>query len=186
MARWHRLTLAALLIVAMGMQYLYGRFSQPQGKTGAAVPHSGAGMVTVRLEGAAVQPGIYHFPDGTTRLSAIMLTMSAQPAVTPRLLAASPTLHDGQVLSLPRFPGQSLDSSVSEMSVRERMLLDIPLDPAVMDRDDWDEVPGIGPSLAAAIVQHRQSVGGIHSVEDLENVPGISDRKIDSLRQYFR
>jgi len=47
-----------------------------------------------------------------------------------------------------------------------------------------DELPGIGPILANRIVEYRQRKGGFRSVGDLRSVPGIGDRRFQTLREF--
>jgi len=44
-------------------------------------------------------------------------------------------------------------------------------------------LPGIGPTLAAAIVASRNRQGPFRRVEDLERVPGIGPRTVERLRE---
>ena len=46
-----------------------------------------------------------------------------------------------------------------------------------------ETLPGIGPSLAAAIVDHRDRDGPFGTVDDLLAVPGIGPAKLDALRE---
>ena len=45
-----------------------------------------------------------------------------------------------------------------------------------------ETLPGIGPSLAAAIVEHRQREGPFVTIDALLAVPGIGPAKLDALR----
>lgn len=45
-------------------------------------------------------------------------------------------------------------------------------------------LPNIGPTLAARIAEDRETRGNFHSVDDLDRVPGIGPRTIDSLRSH--
>ena len=45
-----------------------------------------------------------------------------------------------------------------------------------------ETLPGIGPSLASAIVEHRSREGPFQTVDDLLAVPGIGPAKLDALR----
>ena len=49
-------------------------------------------------------------------------------------------------------------------------------------RDELVAVPGIGPSKAQAIVEHRKTHGPFKSVDDLRNVKGFRDKLIERLR----
>lgn len=47
---------------------------------------------------------------------------------------------------------------------------------------DLDTLPGIGPSLAARIVDYRTQHGGFHKVDELRNVSGIGDSKFAEIK----
>jgi len=48
--------------------------------------------------------------------------------------------------------------------------------------DQLARLPGVGPSLAARIVERRQSGGAFGSIEDLRRVKGIGPAKLERLR----
>lgn len=50
-------------------------------------------------------------------------------------------------------------------------------------KEELATLPGIGPTLAAAIVAVRERTGPFRRVEDLQRVPGIGARTIERLRQ---
>ena len=64
-------------------------------------------------------------------------------------------------------------------------MLGIPLLPDQMDAEDWDSLPGIGPKLAKKIVDDRQENGDYCSLEAVQRVPGMGEKKIKSLKKYF-
>ena len=45
-----------------------------------------------------------------------------------------------------------------------------------------DELPGVGPATAAAIIAHREQHGPFSSVDDLADVRGIGPAKVEALR----
>ena len=46
-------------------------------------------------------------------------------------------------------------------------------------------LPGIGDTLAAAIVQYRQENGDFAAVEDIMNVSGIGEKRFENIRDYI-
>jgi competence ComEA-like helix-hairpin-helix protein len=53
---------------------------------------------------------------------------------------------------------------------------------------EWPELgtlPGIGPKLAQAIVDHRHQYGPFGSLDDLLDVPGIGSVKLAAIRPYL-
>lgn len=46
-------------------------------------------------------------------------------------------------------------------------------------------LPGIGPGIAAAIVAHRQANGNFKSVDDLLDVKGIGQKKLEKIKPYL-
>jgi competence protein ComEA len=47
---------------------------------------------------------------------------------------------------------------------------------------DFDALPGIGPKLAERIMEHRQSLGAFHSLDELRDVKGIGKKKFERIR----
>jgi competence ComEA-like helix-hairpin-helix protein len=61
-----------------------------------------------------------------------------------------------------------------------------PLDLNMATSAQLEELPGIGPAAARAIVDFRTKSGRFQRVEDLLAIRGVSQRKLDALRPYVR
>jgi competence protein ComEA len=46
-------------------------------------------------------------------------------------------------------------------------------------------LPGVGPKLAARIVEYRQKSGGYKSVQELLNVQGIGEKNLQKIQGYL-
>ncbi|MEK8089846.1 ComEA family DNA-binding protein [Thermithiobacillus plumbiphilus] len=57
-----------------------------------------------------------------------------------------------------------------------------PLDLNQADQAAFDQLPGIGPAKAQAIIEHRAKHGPFTSVEALDAVPGIGPKLMERLR----
>ncbi len=57
-----------------------------------------------------------------------------------------------------------------------------PIDVNAADATTLEALPGIGPSLSAAIVEDRSANGSFGTVDDLLRVSGIGDKKLEAIR----
>lgn len=57
-----------------------------------------------------------------------------------------------------------------------------PIDLNTADRAELEQLPGVGPSLADAILSHRRETGPFRSVNDLGDVQGVGDKTLAKLR----
>jgi competence ComEA-like helix-hairpin-helix protein len=53
-------------------------------------------------------------------------------------------------------------------------------------REELEKLPGVGPVLAARIVEHRERHGRFRRAEHLLMVRGVSERRFLQLRPYLR
>ena len=60
-----------------------------------------------------------------------------------------------------------------------------PMDVNTATAAQLQQVPGIGPAMANAIVQFRKKSGPFERMEDLLAIRGITSRKLERLRRYL-
>lgn len=53
------------------------------------------------------------------------------------------------------------------------------------NQTELETLPGIGPSTALKIIEHRKLNGFFKNIEDIKNVPGIGQSKFDSMKEYI-
>jgi competence protein ComEA len=116
-------------------------------------------------------------------------------------LPAGSTLADladrlGTKLSLPCASGQALLSGSawdfsegdcpSSRPPTDPLLLGAPVDPNLADRSVLESLPGVGPTLAGAILERRDRVGPFRDLEDLDHVRGIGPSTLRRLAPYLK
>ncbi|MCM1328996.1 MAG: helix-hairpin-helix domain-containing protein [Ruminococcus sp.] len=90
----------------------------------------------------------------------------------------SETLAETPAETLPP-PEETASETVSVSSVS------FPIDINAASAEELMQIKGVGETLAANIIAYRESQGYFHSAEDLLNVDGIGDKKLDAIRDYI-
>ena len=52
-------------------------------------------------------------------------------------------------------------------------------------QEDFEQLPGIGPSIAKKIVEYREQNGKFTSIDELQEVKGIGKAKFENIREYI-
>lgn len=141
--------------------------------------------IRVRLEGIPSKRGIYNLPAGGTVETVIIMALQRVPLSMQGKTILTRRLCDGNVVRILGDISQCAELVVEMVSVQERMVLGIPLDPSAMSESEWELLPGIGPSLARRIEVDRQRNGGFRSCQDLLRVPGIGPSTLEKISRYF-
>jgi competence protein ComEA len=185
MERKRRLVLL-LLSALLGTALIYsGRDADHKGVPVAFLRYTSAGNI-VRLKGCVPNPGVYRFPEKTKLKSVINMTAPFMAGKITNKALLETSILNGDIIEVVAKDRQHAEITLGKMKAKERMLLGIPLDPDQMDFADWDSLPGIGPGLAQSIMDDRQNNGDFGSVEALLRVPGMGEKKLNTLKKYFK
>lgn len=130
------------------------------------------GIVVVHVSGAVRTPGVYTLASSARVVDAIDAAGGATAQADLHLLNLAAVLEDGQQIRVP-LPGEEPPPSTAERSG--------PLDLNRADALQLQELSGVGPATAAAIVAHREEHGPFRAVDDLLDVPGIGPAKLDAI-----
>jgi competence protein ComEA len=164
--------------------------SLPRATTGAAdVAGSGvastaatpptAGVIVVHVAGAVSVPGVYRLAQGARVDDAVTSAGGAQPDADVDVINRAAPATDGMRVYVPRrgeAPPAGPAAPAGTAAVAG------PLDLNTAAQEALEELPGIGPATAAAIVAHRDRNGPFGAVDDLAEVRGIGPAKLDALR----
>jgi len=154
--------------------------------------------IAVHVVGAVQQPGVYHLAAGSRGDDAVRLAGGATAQADLKQVNLAAVLVDGQQLLIPRrgeriTPNTSpnnLSNAVGSAGAPPNAVPSTGV-PALVDINqatvaDLDRLPGVGPSTARAIVDHRTRNGPFASVDDLLAVRGIGPAKLAELRALVR
>lgn len=187
---WARAGVSAVSVLAV-LAAAYWLVAPPQAPTESKLPFASAptagssapepprptsaGIVVVHVAGAVQTSGVYRLPPGSRVVDAIGVAGGAAANAEVDAINLAAPLIDGQRVYVPRV-GEAVPA-VGGSDVPAG-----PLDLNTATEEQLDDLPGVGPATAAAIVAHRESNGPFGSVDDLGEVRGIGPAKLDALR----
>jgi competence protein ComEA len=174
---------AALLLV--GARAIRGEAeTQPSFAIGAGAERGGGsfsiegqgGDLVVDVTGAVRRPGVYRMPAGSRVNDAIARAGGAGPRAELEAINLAARLADGQQVVVPeRVPGGVAAATGAAAA-------EGPISLGTATAEQLEEIDGIGPVTAGAIVEFRDEHGGLSSVEQLDQVSGIGPATMESLR----
>jgi competence protein ComEA len=169
------------------------RAGTPSGPTGrgapSGVPSPASASVVVHVAGAVMQPGLQTLAGHPRVADALAAAGGPSPdADLDRLNLAAP-LADGQRLYVLRRgegsePGVAGGSGGGPIGPSAPVGEPIDLNSATVAQ--LDALPGIGPATAQAIVAYRAQRGSFRSVDELLEVRGIGEARLEQLRPLVR
>jgi competence protein ComEA len=161
--------------------------------TSAITTSTTTGAIVVDVVGAVRAPGVVSLPASARVIDAIRAAGGATPGADLARLNLAAKLADGTRIAVP-IVGQeppvvdpaavsgSAGPSTGDPAAGPGGGVAATVNVNTATAVQLEDLPGIGPTLAAAIVQERERNGPFRTVEDLNRVPGIGDGRLSQLR----
>jgi competence protein ComEA len=158
----------------------------PRAKTAGSSPDTTApaALLVVQAAGAVATPALYRLPPGTRVADLLSAAGGPTPDADLDQVNLAAPLGDGQRVYVPR-KGEAVPPQATGPSGGPAVP-PMPVDLNTATAEQLDALPGIGPSLAEAIVAFRQRHGRFRSVDQLLQVRGIGPSKLTDLRKRVR
>ncbi|HSR46444.1 MAG TPA: helix-hairpin-helix domain-containing protein [Anaerolineales bacterium] len=158
---------------------LYMLVSRPRGIAIELIPPPSPSPLRVHVAGGVGAPGVYPLPSGAIVADAIAAAGGARPGADLDALNLAAPIDDNDQVFVPMV-GTALPTDPSARNESAAVNLNSATLP------ELESLPGIGPTLANAIVAYRDQNGPFLSVEDLIHVPGIGPTRLSQLRDFVR
>jgi competence protein ComEA len=178
----------AVLVVVLGAKYVRG---PSRGATPAAPPvrveKAGGGGAVVHVAGAVRSPGVYRLRSGARVDDALRRAGGATRRADLSAVNLAAKAEDGRQILVPeRAPPAAAGRAAPAGSSASPPPPGQPLNLNTATLEQLDTLDGIGPGLATAILEYREENGGFGSVDELGQVPGIGEKRLESLREQVR
>lgn len=150
----------------------------------AEAPSPTPTAVIVHVAGWVRHPGVYELRQGDRVIDAIEMAGGAKSGADLTMVNLAAPLSDGQQIVVFKkgaaagagggqtggAPGLGPGGAAPLVNLNTATL------------EQLESLPGIGPALAQRIIDHRHEHGPFRTVDDLLNVSGIGEKRLEELR----
>ncbi len=178
---WYMRSLPRPVAIAAPVDAVSPVVSPSSGPTGSA--GASAAAIIVDVAGWVREPGVYEFTPGDRVIDAIDRAGGPRKGADLTTLNLAAPLTDGTQIVIPKpgsttsgDPGSSGDASTSAGTT----LINI----NSASETELEELPGVGPVTAAAIIDYRTQNGPFATVDDLIDVTGIGPSTLEQIRPF--
>jgi competence protein ComEA len=186
MAAW---AATALLLALLSAWYL----ARPRPSADAAPPPAaasidvrdeGGGNVTVDVAGAVKKPGVYRLDSSERVEDALKRAGGPTRRADLSQINRAAKLEDGRQILVPLRASQSTAPAAAAATASAAPDQPVNLNTATLEQ--LDTLDGVGPATAQKILDYRTEHGGFGAVDELDQIPGIGEKRLAALRERVR
>jgi competence protein ComEA len=152
---------------------------------GVQVSRASSGEAVVHVAGAVRHPGVYRLGAGTRVEEAVRRAGGPTRSADLDAINLAAKLEDGRQLVVPRraAPAGTPGAPTGEGGAAGASPA-VPVNLNTATPDELGTLDGVGPATAQKIVAYRQEHGGFGAVDELDQVPGIGEKRLAALRAH--
>ncbi len=150
---------------------------------GVEAETAGGARLVVDVKGAVRRPGVYRLPAGARTYDAVRRAGGLTRRADRVGVNLAARVVDGGEVVVPERAGRGAVRAATGAGGSGGELgapLAIDLNTATVA--ELEQLDGVGPALAAAIVAYREEHGGFASIDELDEVSGIGEARLASIR----
>ena len=177
---------AALVLVALSAWYL----ARTRPAADAAPPPAAAvidvgdeagAKVTVDVAGAVKRPGVYRLSSSQRVEDALERAGGPTRRADLSQINRAAKLEDGRQILVPVRASKSTPTAAATAAAPDQ-----PVNLNTATLEQLDTLDGVGPATAQKILDYRAEHGGFGSVDELDQITGIGEKRLAALRDHVR
>ena len=148
-------------------------------------------VIWVDVAGAGLRPGLSSLPDGARVAAALERAGGVGRRADRAAVNLAAKLTDGQQVFVPErgASGSAGSASTAGASAAGASVTagggasaGTPISLSNATRAELEQLDGIGPALAQRIIDYREQNGGFESIDQLQEVSGIGEKRFEALK----
>lgn len=137
---------------------------------------SNESQLMVDIKGEVMSPGVYDMPSDARVKDVVDAAGGFTKDADQQMINLAQKVLDEMIIIVPKH-GEMESDGTSEQSKQGKVRINY------ASEEEIQQLPGIGPSKARAIIQYREEFGYFKQVEDLLEVSGIGEKTLDALKE---
>jgi competence protein ComEA len=138
--------------------------------------------IVVDIKGAVARPGVYEIKDMARVNDVVAMAGGFTKEADQTKVNLAAKVHDEMMIYVPargetNIP--SIDSSVVSSNDSKKIYINTASEKEIL------QLPGIGPTKAAAIIAYREEHGPFQKAENLLNVAGIGEKTLEKIKEHI-
>jgi competence protein ComEA len=169
-----------LILGFIGFQY-WGMDQKPNLPGNTPLPEK---SITIELNGEVNRPGLISYSQ-PIRLQQVIQDAGGFPINQLLSSKESARILDQDTALTVTSKDHGILVLQDSLSAKALWILGRPIPLNRATKEDLDQLPGIGPSLAQRIVEYREKRGGFSSLDELMVVNGIKEKTFKKIKGYL-
>lgn len=185
--KYYKLLILSLALLALAVTGIYNELAAKD-ESEISITNSDQNIeIVVHISGGVESEGVYKLRLGS-RVGELLDQaggLKADGDVTNVNLAEQ--LKDGQKVYIPTIEAKKENTSDEKIADSNNKIEGLSIEEFnVFSIGELEKLPGVGPVLAKNIYEYRNKNGSFMSVDDLINVSGIGEKKLDAIKACFK
>ena len=176
-----------LAIAILGSLLLLFYVSRYYLKSPKGLEKSAAADVWAEIKGDVVHPGLYNLESEKTRLSDLLEKAGGLKGegITLNSETANTDVRYGDSWSIKVLPSGNVEAKRDKIRGARALAIGLKISINTATKDELLALPIMNEKTATRIVKYRDTNGPFTSFDQLRNVPGVTERRINRWEKYL-